>query len=307
MMIRRTGGGFTLIEVLVVVAIIALLAAILLPSLKNAREQSRSMVCQSNMRQLYFGHVYYGSDNKGVFPHWCWWLFDGRGHRDPKVGDPAKGFYNASSVYARTGGVWSPDSRVWVEYGDIFRYLKSKAVYMCPGDNGRRPQPSSIGSGQPERGNHAIHSYVRVYDVHQMYQNRIDGASVGDKTNPRLQPGDFIAPEKLKPGVLKSNDYPEVQRYCTTPARLGLLYEEDQGIGEVPFANGSTLNDGHSSVLEFRSDYMSPRHSQRRGNLVYWDGHVESCFADRWNNSPDDKYLALKALGGGGSASPYRK
>lgn len=56
----RTGkqqhqNGFTLIEVLVVVAIIALLIAILLPSLAAARNQARSAVCGSNLRQSVAG------------------------------------------------------------------------------------------------------------------------------------------------------------------------------------------------------------------------------------------------------------
>lgn len=51
-MSRRRGAGFTLIEVLVVVAIIALLISILLPALRKAREQAQASVCLSNMKQM---------------------------------------------------------------------------------------------------------------------------------------------------------------------------------------------------------------------------------------------------------------
>jgi prepilin-type N-terminal cleavage/methylation domain-containing protein len=61
-------GGFTLIEVLVVVAIIALLVAVLLPSLARAREQSRATICLSNLAQQGVGFSAYSADNKTVLP-----------------------------------------------------------------------------------------------------------------------------------------------------------------------------------------------------------------------------------------------
>ncbi len=61
-------GGFTLIEVLVVVAIIALLVSILLPSLKRAREQAKAVACGVNMRTCHQGMFYYLEANKDFFP-----------------------------------------------------------------------------------------------------------------------------------------------------------------------------------------------------------------------------------------------
>lgn len=47
----RKRDGFTLIELLVSIAIIALLMALLIPCLRRVREQARTAVCQSNLRQ----------------------------------------------------------------------------------------------------------------------------------------------------------------------------------------------------------------------------------------------------------------
>lgn len=61
--VRRTCGAFTLIEILVVVAIIALLIAILLPGLARARESARAVQCASNLKQLAGATTMYTSEN----------------------------------------------------------------------------------------------------------------------------------------------------------------------------------------------------------------------------------------------------
>ena len=66
--LRATRRGFTLIELLVVVAIIALLISILLPSLDQAREQARRVVCASQMRQIALGATTYAIENTGYLP-----------------------------------------------------------------------------------------------------------------------------------------------------------------------------------------------------------------------------------------------
>jgi prepilin-type N-terminal cleavage/methylation domain-containing protein/prepilin-type processing-associated H-X9-DG protein len=78
--------GFSIVELLVVVGIIALLISILLPAMGHARESARQVSCFSNLRQLGTAAVAYLSDNGGWFPtssprspsslsmsDWVWW------------------------------------------------------------------------------------------------------------------------------------------------------------------------------------------------------------------------------------------
>ncbi|MFT3685266.1 MAG: type II secretion system protein [Phycisphaerales bacterium] len=68
----RGGSGFTLIEVLVAVAIIGLLVTILLPALNAARKTARATVCRSNLKQFGFSAGAYAIDFKGTIFAFSW-------------------------------------------------------------------------------------------------------------------------------------------------------------------------------------------------------------------------------------------
>jgi len=101
---RRRRFGFTLVELLVVIGIIALLISILLPALSKARRQAKTVQCQSNMRQVAAALMMYISDNKGHFP-------------------PAQAKPNP----IWTSGFWWPDALV------ENKYINAPSMYDTPG------------------------------------------------------------------------------------------------------------------------------------------------------------------------------
>lgn len=123
-------AAFTLIELLVVVAIIATLMAILLPSLKMAREQARDVVCRSNIGQVTRGFLYYAADYKNYLPGSTWDFYRINGRERP---------LDWLGVGRTRDMLRAP------EQGTIFKYLNDAKVYRCPSHRLAHEADSSAG------------------------------------------------------------------------------------------------------------------------------------------------------------------
>src|SRR5512133_3508253 len=69
---HRPQHGFTLVELLVVIGIIAVLISILLPSLARARESATNVACLSNLRQMGNAFMMYANENQSKLPVGLW-------------------------------------------------------------------------------------------------------------------------------------------------------------------------------------------------------------------------------------------
>jgi prepilin-type N-terminal cleavage/methylation domain-containing protein/prepilin-type processing-associated H-X9-DG protein len=105
--------GFTLIELPVVIAILAILMAILMPTLHRAREQGQRTSCLSNLKQLTLGWILYADDN------------------DDKVVHANTGLAYAW-VHWRGRGVSEAEQLEGIREGMLYRYCPEVQLYRCP-------------------------------------------------------------------------------------------------------------------------------------------------------------------------------
>lgn len=115
-----TRKGFTLLELLVVIAITAILLGILIPSLRMARQQTRTVVCRTNLRQFGILYQMYADDNKQSLPAgWnggSMWMVDLLGYYE---GAEDVRLCPSATIFLHTVPDNTPSTfTAWGKYGD---------------------------------------------------------------------------------------------------------------------------------------------------------------------------------------------
>jgi prepilin-type N-terminal cleavage/methylation domain-containing protein/prepilin-type processing-associated H-X9-DG protein len=251
---RRRSGGFTLVELLVVIGIIALLISILLPALSKAREQANKIKCSSNLRQLGQAMVMYTTANRGFLP-----------------------------INARNGGAERAEDFLWweidrfanVDQSALSQYLggitqKNLAVFRCPSDDFQLRVKQNTATQGPYTYSYSMNWLVGTY-----------------LTTPVAAGSNAMTATTLLGVTTICQKLTDVRR----SADKVFMYEEsevtiDDGNGELWTGDGKTITNllalrhDRKNMIEADTPFTATGtkffpNPEARGNCLFCDGHVD--------------------------------
>jgi len=281
---HRVRRGFTLVELLVVIGIIAVLIGILLPTLIGARRAAYTVQCSSNMKQLATAMLMYVQDNKGKFP--------------AAASDEVAGI-------TPPGGWWWPDTLVQSNYikgSNLNVYKKtpsttndkvfsSSTPFRCP--EGIPEEFGKLsGNGQ---GDYPTSLVNNAYQIHNDSQRAPAGFAVPSwyMLASRVQTGTNSAlgmsksSNKVAPFMYLNNAVgdPNDPNYTGNPQwqrNLGMVRRGAETVMIVEAATPNWMDQAGSTTFpNIKLPRLGARHGKKtanganaKTNIAFFDGHV---------------------------------
>jgi prepilin-type N-terminal cleavage/methylation domain-containing protein/prepilin-type processing-associated H-X9-DG protein len=234
-----TRHAFTLIELLIVIAIIAVLASLLLPALGSAKEQARKIRCLSNLRQLQFAWHLYAVDHSGsLAPNGHSPLSGLHPYRPSWVGGWLDLGVRADNVDVR----WLMDPG-YRHGAKLAPYLRTAGVFKCPSD---RSVVTLNGAVLERVRSMAMNCYVNGLEIVGRNAFWQSDAFVTFRTESDLN----LAPPS---------------------STFVFIDEREDSINDGYFASDLENQRGHFTLVDFPASYH-----RNAANLTFVDGHAES-------------------------------